>query len=55
MNMGALSAGCGVVFGTRFRALGWGSGTVVSYRVAGRDGAPEEPRRAAVPEVAWRE
>jgi hypothetical protein len=55
MNMGALTAGCGVVFGTRFRVVGWGSGTVVSYGVAGRDGAPEEPRRAAVPEVAWRE
>jgi len=55
MSKGTPSAGCGVVFGTRFRALSWGSGAVVSKRVAGRDGAAEEPSRAAAPEVAWSE
>jgi len=53
--MGRRSAGCCVVFGTRFGALSWGSGTVVSITVAGRYGAAEEPSRAAVPEDAWRE
>jgi hypothetical protein len=55
MRMGDRTAGCCAVFGTRFRALSWGRGAVVSYTVAGRYGEPEEPGRAAVPEVAWRE
>jgi hypothetical protein len=55
MRMGAESAGCCVVFGTRFRALIWGGGAVVSIKVAGRYGEAEEPSRAAVPEVAWSE